>query len=53
MENRNKRWRIEHRNRLYAVKMRIFASSGGKFSLNGEWISDPRWIELYEANYFP
>ena len=54
MENRNKRWRIEHRNRLYAAKMRVFAASGGEFILrDGERVWNPRWIDLYNANWCP
>lgn len=53
MEKRNKHWRIEQRNRIYAAKMKLYASYGGLFILNGEKIYNPRWIELYEANYFP
>jgi len=51
METRNKRWRIEQRNRLYASKMKLFASYGGEFILNDEIIVNPRWIELYKTNW--
>ena len=53
METKNKRWRIEQRNRLYAAKMRLHAAYGGVFILNDERVIDPRWIELYEANWNP
>ena len=53
MEKRNKHWRIEQRNRIYAAKMKLYASYGGEFILNGVRVSNPRWIELYEANWNP
>lgn len=53
METRNKRWRIEHRNRVYAAKMKLSAAYGGEFILNGERVSDPCWIDLYRANWNP
>lgn len=53
MEKRNKHWRIEQRNRIYAAKMKLYASYGGVFFLNGEKVRDPRWVELYNANWNP
>ena len=53
MEKRNKHWRIEQRNRIYSAKMKLYASFGGEFILNGEKKNNPRWIELYEANWSP
>lgn len=53
MEKRNKHWRIEQRNRIYSAKMKLYASFGGEFILNGEKKDNPRWIELYEANWNP
>lgn len=48
MEKRTKHWRIEQRNRIYKVKMRLFASYGGIFILNDERIANPRWVDLYQ-----
>jgi hypothetical protein len=53
MEKRNKHWRIEQRNRIYAAKMKLHATFGGEFILNDERIRDPRWIDLYKANWNP
>lgn len=53
MEKRNKHWRILQRNKQYAAKMKLFASNGGQFWLNDEWVYNLRWIELYEANWNP
>ncbi|SCD20021.1 Hypothetical protein PSM36_1197 [Proteiniphilum saccharofermentans] len=53
MERRNKHWRIEQRNRVYKAKMKLFASYGGIFILNNERVTNPRWIELYKANWSP
>lgn len=53
MERRNKHWRIEQRNKIYTAKMKIYASYGGSFILNGENVINPRWIELYKANWNP
>ncbi len=53
METRNKRWRIEQRNKIYASKMRLFAAYGGEFFLNDERMSNPRWVDLYKANWSP
>ena len=53
METRNKRWRIEQRNRIYATKMKMYASCGSEFILNEVRVINPRWIELYKANWNP
>ena len=53
MEKRNKHWRIEQRNRVYAGKMRLFAAWGNPVILHGQTIQHPRWIELYQANWNP
>jgi hypothetical protein len=53
MEKRNKHWRIEQRNRIYAAKMKLYASYGGEFILNGERVRNLRWIDLYKANWNP
>lgn len=56
MEKRNKHWRIGQRNRIYAAKMKLHAaygSSGEEFILNGERIRNPRWVDLYRANWCP
>lgn len=53
MEKRNKHWRILQRNKFYSAKMKLFASYGGQFFLNDELVRNPRWIELYEANWSP
>ncbi|GAB6120543.1 hypothetical protein JCM30204_16920 [Dysgonomonas termitidis] len=53
MEKRNKLWRIGQRDRLYAAKMKLEASYGGSFILDGEITCNPRWIELYKANWNP
>jgi len=51
METRNKRWRIEQRNRIYAAKMKLYASYGGEFILGEARVHNPRWVELYKANW--
>lgn len=51
MEKRNKLWRTEQRNRIYAAKMKLHAAYGGGFILNGKIVSDPRWIDLYRENW--
>ena len=51
MEKRNKHWRINQRNRIYAVKMKLHAAYGGEFFLNERRVINPRWIELYKANW--
>ena len=33
--------------------MKLFASYGGNFILNNESANNPRWIELYKANWNP
>lgn len=53
MEKRNKHWRIEQRNRIYIAKMKLYASCSGSFILNGEKVINPRWVELYKANWNP
>ena len=53
MEKRNKHWRMEQRNRIYTAKMKLKAVSGGVFIINGERVSNPRWIDLYKANWMP
>lgn len=53
MEKRNKRWRIVQRNRIDAAKMRLYAAFGGEFILAGTRVEDPRWIDLYKANWNP
>lgn len=53
MQKRNKHWRILQRNKQYAAKMKLFASYGGQFMLNNCLVTNPRWIELYEANWNP
>jgi hypothetical protein len=53
MEKRNKHWRIEQRNRIYAAQMKLQASWGGEFIIGGKWVRDPRWIDLYKANWNP
>lgn len=54
MEKRNKHWRIEQRNRIYASKMRLHATYGGEFIIiNDERVRNPRWIDLYKANWNP
>lgn len=53
MEKRNKKWRIEQRNKIYAAKMKLYASYGGGFILNDEEVINPRWIDLYKANWNP
>ena len=53
MEKRNKNWRIEQRNKIYASKMKLFASYGGDFIINNERVSNPRWIKLYKCNWNP
>jgi hypothetical protein len=56
MEKRNKHWRIEQRNRIYTVQMKLqaaYGSYGGEFIINGERIRNPRWIDLYKANWNP
>ncbi len=53
MEKRNKHWRILQRNKRYSAKMKLFASYGGKFMLNDDLVENPRWIELYKANWSP
>ncbi len=44
---------MEQRNRIYAAKMRLQASLGGEFILNDEKVNNPRWIDLYKANWNP
>ena len=53
MEKRNKRWRIEQRNRIYAAKMKLHAAYGNEFIIDGELVRNPRWIDLYRANWNP
>lgn len=56
MEKRNKRWRIVQRNRIYAAKMKLHSAGiwGTYFKdAEGNHIPNPRWIELYKANYDP
>ena len=53
MEKRNKHWRIDQRNRIYAAKMKLYAAYGVPFFLNEEQVSNPRWIDLYKANWNP
>jgi len=54
MEKRNKRWRIEQRNRIYAAKMKLCASYGGEFILSdGKRVRNPSWIDLYKADWNP
>lgn len=53
MEQRNKLWRIVQRNKFYASKMRLFASYGGDYFINNGRLTDPRWIDLYKANWNP
>lgn len=53
MEKRNKHWRIQQRNKHYVAKMRLYASYGGYFFLNDKKVSNPRWVELYKANWNP
>lgn len=54
MERRNKHWRIEQRNKVYAAKMKLFASYGGEFIFDDDKrVINPRWIELYKANWNP
>lgn len=53
MEKRNKHWRVEQRNRIYAAKMKLYASYGGEFIISGKRVKDPQWIELYRANWNP
>jgi hypothetical protein len=53
MGKRNKYWRIEQRNRIYAAKMKLYAAYGGEFILNEVRVNNPRWIELYGANWNP
>ena len=53
MEKRNKHWRIEQRNRIYVAKMKLHAAYGSGFIINGEWVRNPRWIDLYKANWNP
>jgi hypothetical protein len=53
MGKRNKHWRIEQRNRFYAAKMKLCASYGGEFIINGKWVRNPRWIDLYTTNWNP
>jgi hypothetical protein len=51
MEKRNKHWRIEQRNRIYATKMKLYAAYGGMFFVKIELVKNPRWIDLYKENY--
>lgn len=56
MEKRNKRWRIIQRNRIYAAKMRLHANNAWSCHFmddEGNRIPNPRWIDLYKANYNP
>ena len=53
MEQRNKHWRIEQRNRIYAAQMKLHASYGVDLIIDGEHIRDPRWIDLYKSNWNP
>jgi len=53
MEKRDKRWRIEQRNRIYAAQMKLYAAYGSEFIIDGERIRNPRWIDLYKANWNP
>lgn len=53
MEKRNKRWRIERRNRIYTTKMKLHAAYGGEFILKEGRVSNPRWVDLYKANWNP
>lgn len=56
MEKRNKHWRILQRNKIYAARMRLeaaYGSYGNEFIVNGESIRNPRWIDLYKANWNP
>lgn len=51
MEKLNKHWRIEQRNRIYIVKMKLFAAYSDKKIINGEPSINARWIDLYRANW--
>jgi hypothetical protein len=53
MEKRNKHWRIEQRNRIYAAKMKLYAAYESAFFIKDEWVRNPRWIDLYRDNYLP
>jgi hypothetical protein len=53
METRNKHWRIEQRNRIYAAQMKLHATYGREFIINDERVRNPRWIDLYKANWSP
>lgn len=51
MEKRNKHWRIVQRNKVYAAKMRLLAAYEKYYILDDEWVYNPRWIDLYNANW--
>jgi hypothetical protein len=54
MEKKNKHWRIDQRNRIYAAQMKLQAAYGSYyFIINGERVRNLRWIDLYKANYDP
>lgn len=53
MEKRNKHWRVKQRDKIYVAKMKLHASYGGVFILDGKRVYNPRWIDLYESNWNP
>lgn len=52
-EKRNKHWRTGQRNKIYIAKMKLHASYGGVFFLEGKLVHNPRWIDLYKSGWSP
>ena len=56
MEKRNKRWRIKERNKRYAALLKLAAAQhffAGITTEDGRHLTNPRWIDLYKANWCP